>query len=84
MVGIDYPKLLPGTSKILMTYYENDLINEDVVMRWGNKPSKKYVDKETSKKIRKAAAPFLAWLEEASEGDTEGEEEHESNDDEKE
>ncbi|KAK3995981.1 putative eukaryotic translation initiation factor 5 protein [Cladorrhinum sp. PSN332] len=51
--------------KILMQYYELDLVTEEVVTKWGTKASKKYADLATSKKIRKAAAPFLQWLEEA-------------------
>jgi translation initiation factor 5 len=30
-----------------------------VVTSWGTHVSKKYVDKETSKKVRKASEPFL-------------------------
>jgi hypothetical protein len=32
---------------------------------WGAKTSKKYVDISTSKKIHKAARPFIEWLENA-------------------
>lgn len=51
--------------KILHLYYHHDLISEDVVTKWGTKASKKYVDIAISKKVRKAAEPFLRWLEEA-------------------
>jgi len=37
------------------------------VLKWGSKASKKYVDLSTSKKVRKAAEPFLTWLKEAEE-----------------
>jgi translation initiation factor 5 len=40
-------------------------VSEDVVTKWGSKASKKYVDVSVSKKIRKAAEPFLTWLAEA-------------------
>ncbi|KAL1901299.1 eukaryotic translation initiation factor 5 [Ceratocystis pirilliformis] len=53
--------------KVLQLYYLKDLISEDVVTKWGTKASKKYIDLPTSKKVRKAAEPFLAWLEEAEE-----------------
>jgi hypothetical protein len=36
-----------------------DLIEESVVTQWGTHVSKKYVDKETSKKFRNASEPFL-------------------------
>ena len=35
------------------------LLEEDVVKQWGTHVSKKYVDKDTSKKVRKASEPFL-------------------------
>lgn len=47
--------------------YDEDLVDEDIVLKWGSKPSKKYVPKDTSKKIRELAAPFLEWLENAEE-----------------
>ena len=73
VIGKEYPDLIAGTSKILMVLYEHDLITEDVMEKWGAKPSKKYVDKETSKKIRKAAEPFLTWLAEAESDESESE-----------
>ncbi|KAK4179243.1 domain found in IF2B/IF5-domain-containing protein [Triangularia setosa] len=51
--------------KILGLYYHHDLVSEEVVTKWGAKASKKYVDGPVSKKIRKAAEPFLTWLAEA-------------------
>jgi translation initiation factor 5 len=42
---------------------------------WGAKTSKKYVDISTSKKIHKAAKPFIEWLENA-ESDEESEEDN--------
>ena len=35
--------------------------------------SKKYVDKTVCKKVRRAAAPFIAWLDEDEESDSEEE-----------
>jgi translation initiation factor 5 len=51
--------------QVLQLYYHHDLVAEDVVTKWGSKASKKYVDLSVSKKIRKAAEPFLTWLAEA-------------------
>ncbi|KAG8213289.1 domain found in IF2B/IF5-domain-containing protein [Butyriboletus roseoflavus] len=65
LVGLTYPELTPAVPKILMALYQNDILDEDVVRQWGTHVSKKYVDKETSKKVRKASEPFLKWLEEA-------------------
>ena len=73
-VGKEHPKLVPQVPKILLAYYQNDLISEDVLKNWGSKKSHKYVDLATSKKVRKAAEPFLEWLNNA-ESDEESEEE---------
>lgn len=59
LVGLTYPSLLPAVPKILMAYYQEDLLEEEVAKNWGTHVSKKYTDKETSKKVRKAAAAFL-------------------------
>lgn len=65
LAGMAYPELIRTIPKILMALYQNDLLDEEVVKQWGTHVSKKYVDKETSKKVRKASEPFLKWLEEA-------------------
>jgi len=64
-VGKDHPELISQVPNILMQFYQEDLITEESVTSWGTKASKKYVDLSTSKKVRKAAEPFLKWLEEA-------------------
>lgn len=75
-IGKDHPGLIKHVPNILMIYYQEDLITEDIVTKWGSRASKKYVDTATSKKVRKAAEPFLTWLAAAeSEDDEEGEEE---------
>jgi len=70
VVGIDHPKLIPLVPKILMAFYQNDILEEEVIKQWGTHVSKKYVDKDTSKKVRKASEPFLNWLEEADSDDS--------------
>ncbi|WBW71406.1 translation initiation factor eIF5, Tif5 [Schizosaccharomyces osmophilus] len=57
---------LDSVSKVLLEIYENDLVSEGTLKKWGAKPSKKYVSRETSKKIQDSARPFLNWLAEAS------------------
>jgi hypothetical protein len=59
LAGVDHPELIPAIPKILMEFYQADVLEEDVVTSWGTHVSKKYVDKETSKKVRKASEPFL-------------------------
>lgn len=61
------PDMFQSIVKILQLYYHYDLVSEEVVTKWGTKASKKYTDLSTSKKVRKAAEPFLTWLAEADE-----------------
>lgn len=75
-VGQDHPALVAQVPAILLGYFQNDLVSEETLKAWGSKASKKYVDISTSKKIRKAAQPFLEWLENA-ESDEESEEDDE-------
>lgn len=75
LVGLSHPDLLPSVPKVLMALYQADVIEEDVVTQWGTHVSKKYVDKETSKRVRKASEPFLKWLEEAEDSEEESDEE---------
>lgn len=67
------PDILSKVVKILHLYYEYDFVSEEVVTKWGSKASKKYVDLPTSKKVRKAAEPFLTWLAEAEEEESDEE-----------
>ncbi|KAI1464802.1 domain found in IF2B/IF5-domain-containing protein [Daldinia caldariorum] len=67
--GKEHPELLTSDKivKILHQLYDKDLVSEDTIKKWGSKASKKYVDLATSKKIRRAAEPFIKWLDEAEE-----------------
>jgi len=62
------------TSKVLMALYQADILEEEVVRQWGTHVSKKYVDKDKSKKVRKSADAFLKWLDEAEESSEEEDE----------
>lgn len=67
-IGLTHPNLIGQVPKILLAFYNGDILSEDVLLKWGSKKSSsRFVDKETSKKVRKSAAPFLKWLEEAEE-----------------
>jgi len=59
LAGVECPELTAVIPKILMVFYQADVLEEDVVTSWGTHVSKKYVDKETSRKVRKASEPFL-------------------------
>ncbi|KAF5023241.1 hypothetical protein F66182_4693 [Fusarium sp. NRRL 66182] len=73
-LAADHPEMFQSIVKILQLYYHYDLISEEVVTKWGSKASKKYTDISTSKKVRKAAEPFLTWLAEADEEESSDEE----------
>lgn len=67
-LGLEHQELIPKLPKILLQLYENELVSEEVIQKFGSTVSKKYVgDKKISKKVRKAAKPFLKWLETAEE-----------------
>ena len=72
-IGLTHPSLVPAVPKVLMAFYQADILEEDIIKAWGTHTSKKYVDKETSKKVRKASEPFLKWLEEADDDDSDEE-----------
>lgn len=52
---------------IFKTFYDCDILEEEVIIEWGKKVSKKYVSKELAEQIHKKAEPFVTWLREAEE-----------------
>lgn len=87
LVGDIYKeKLFANAVKVLKLFYDEEILDEDVIIEWSLKDSKKYVSKEMSKKIHDKVAPFIQWLKEAevedSDEDEEEEEEDEDDDDE--
>ncbi len=78
LIGISYPKdLMTKTPVILKALYDSEVIDEEVILSWGEKVSKKYVDKKVSKEIHDKAEPFLKWLEQAEEEESSEEEDDE-------
>jgi translation initiation factor 5 len=57
--------LFVNSMKILKQFYDEDILEEEVLIEWSKKPSKKYVSKEMSKKIHEKVEPFIKWLKEA-------------------
>lgn len=68
-------ELLPKVPHILKALYDLDIVDEEVLLDWDKKVSKKYVDKKISTEIHEKAAPFINWLKEAEEDDSEEDEE---------
>ncbi|KAK3573802.1 hypothetical protein QTP86_032925 [Hemibagrus guttatus] len=81
VVKLHQAQLLPRVPIILKDLYDADLLEEDVILTWAEKVSKKYVSKELAKEIHAKAAPFVKWLKEAEE-ESEGSEAEEVEDDE--
>jgi translation initiation factor 5 len=46
---------------IFKTFYDEDILDEEVLLEWGKKVSKKYISKELSEQIHKKLEPFLKW-----------------------
>lgn len=67
--GKEHKLLTPDviSNKILYQLYDKDLFSEEFIRKWGSKASKKHCDLATSREIRRAAVPFLKWLDEADE-----------------
>lgn len=59
--------LVPKTAHILKAFYDLDILEEEVILDWAKKVSKKYVGKELAETIHKKAEPFIKWLKEADE-----------------
>jgi len=73
-IGSAYPdQLIPKTAHILKTFYDQDLVEEEVLLEWGAKVSKKYVAKDISEKIHAKGKPFIDWLKTAEEDSSEEE-----------
>lgn len=67
--------LLPKVSVILKVLYDLDIVDEETILDWGKKVSKKHVSKEVSAAIHEKAQPFLRWLQEAEEDSSTDDEE---------
>ncbi|GMS78189.1 hypothetical protein PENTCL1PPCAC_364, partial [Pristionchus entomophagus] len=71
--------LLPKAAHIVKRLYDYDIVEEETLLAWGEKPSSKYVSKANAKKIIAQCEVILKWLKEAEseESDDEDEEDDE-------
>lgn len=77
---LDVDKTVP---RILMAFYQADILDDEELLKtWASHVSKKYTDKATCKKIRRAATPFITWLDEEEEEDSDEEEDDDDDDEE--
>ncbi|ESO00648.1 hypothetical protein HELRODRAFT_185763 [Helobdella robusta] len=75
LVGNDHHDLLmPKTAHILKAFYEEDILDEEVIIDWDKKASKKYLSKDICKELHSKAEPFIKWLKEAEEESSDDEE----------
>ncbi|KAF4525859.1 hypothetical protein B566_EDAN013298 [Ephemera danica] len=55
VIALHKETLLPSVRHILKLLYEQDILEESVLLEWSEKVSKKYVTKELSEEIHKMA-----------------------------
>lgn len=66
--GYSGDNLLGKACHILKAFYDNDIVEEDVICQWYDKgPSRKFVSRELSSKILNQCSPMVKWLREAEE-----------------
>jgi translation initiation factor 5 len=70
----DKPDLLGKAARLFKDLYDKDILDEEVILAWGGKVSKKYVSKELATQIRAKCKPFLDWLAEAEEEESDEDE----------
>lgn len=68
-------ELIPKASFILKAFYDSDILDEKIILDWGSKVYKKTVGKEVAEEIHAKAAPFLKWLKEAEEEESDSDDE---------
>lgn len=82
--GTKYPKLLKFFPVILKHIYDEELVEEDILLEWAADYTRNdftseqsLISMEVLEQLKAAARPFITWLQEAEEDDDEGEEDEE-------
>jgi hypothetical protein len=78
IIALNKATLLPKIVHILKALYDADILEEEVILDWGRRASKKYVSKDLSEEMHAKAKPFLDWLENAEESSDEEDSDDES------
>merc|ERR1712156_1108987 len=71
-------KCLPYTAHILKQLYDDDILEDTSIIKWSEKPTKKFVKKSFVEKMIETSEKFLTWLKEADSSDEESSSEEES------
>ncbi|KAG8188549.1 hypothetical protein JTE90_007157 [Oedothorax gibbosus] len=69
--------LMNKVPHILKMFYDADILEEEILIEWSQKVSKKYVTKEVAQDIHEKAKPFIKWLQEAEEEESSDDDEDE-------
>ncbi|KAG1681952.1 Eukaryotic translation initiation factor 5 [Nymphon striatum] len=75
LVQMHKDALMPKVAHILKAFYDYDILEEETLIQWSKKVSKKYVKKDIAQEIHDKVSPFIKWLQEAEEEES-SEEEH--------
>ncbi|KAJ8683846.1 hypothetical protein QAD02_019638 [Eretmocerus hayati] len=67
IIALHKDALISKVPGILKFFYDEDILDEAVLFEWASKVSKKSVSKDISQEIHDRAAPFISWLKEAEE-----------------
>ena len=62
-------------SKILLKFYDEDIVEEDIFYTWHEKTSKRFANKTIAKEIREMSNEFIQWLRTAEESSDEDDDE---------
>ncbi|PSN43454.1 Eukaryotic translation initiation factor 5 [Blattella germanica] len=81
VIALHKDMLLPKVPGIFKMFYDADILEENVLLEWATKVSKKYVSRELSQEIHNKAEPFIKWLKEAEEEDDSYSDDDEEDDD---
>ncbi|XP_015928348.1 eukaryotic translation initiation factor 5 [Parasteatoda tepidariorum] len=67
VINLHKDNLIVKVPHILKAFYDTDILEEEVLIDWSQKVSKKYVNKDVAQEIHDKAKPFIKWLQEAEE-----------------